>query len=100
MRAWPATAVQWRAFEAELAIAVSSARALDEVLAWLTALPGVGSVELAPHLMKSNPPQRWIKVGGHATDGNAAVLNLRLSELPGGGLRLLELDRGQPLGAG
>ena len=98
--AWPVTAAEWQAFEAALASVVHSARALDEVLTWLAARLPVRSIELAPHLMKSNPPQRWIRVNGPTTDGRTAVLNLRIAELPGGGFRLLEFDEEQSGAAG
>lgn len=49
-------------FQKALEGAISEARSLEEIARWLQAQQQVKSVQLAPYLLKSNPPQRKFMV--------------------------------------
>lgn len=61
--------VDLEAFQKNLADAISHARSLDEITAYLKSQRCVKSVELADYLLKSNPPQRDFVVEFMREDG-------------------------------
>lgn len=64
-------------FEKALPGVAGSARSLDEIEAWIRAQPCVRRVELAAHILKSNPPQRDFIVECGTKDGTVRkVLNI------------------------
>jgi hypothetical protein len=70
-------------WEKTLAAVAAGALSLDEIAAWLRSRPGVQSVQLAPYLLKSNPPQREFIVqcqSGEGSTVNQIVTVLQLGE--------------------
>jgi hypothetical protein len=65
-------------FEKALPGVAGNARSLDEIEAWIRAQPCVRSVELAAHILKSNPPQRDFIIECGTKDGATVrkVLNV------------------------
>jgi hypothetical protein len=61
--------VDLEAFQKNLVDAISHARSLDEITAYLRSQRCVKSVELANYLLKSNPPQRDFVVEFMREDG-------------------------------
>lgn len=67
--------------EGAIAAAVGGARSLGDIEQWLQSQRGVLSVDVAGHLLKSNPPQREFSVvlgghGGRAVGRTVAVFDL------------------------
>ena len=69
------------AFQANLATAISRARSLDDIKAYLKSQRRVQSVELADYLLKSNPPQRDLIVEFSMQDGSTIRKIVNIFEL-------------------
>ncbi len=74
----PFSAVDFGALQKALAAAISRARSLNEIEAWLKSQKCVKSVRLGKNIMKSNPPQRDFIVEFEMEDGSTVkkVVNI------------------------
>ena len=73
--------VDFEAFQKTLAAAISSARSLDEIEAYLKSHRFVKSVQLADYLLKSNPPQRDFIVEFGMEDGSTVKKIVNIFDL-------------------
>ncbi|MFC0666202.1 hypothetical protein ACFSKY_05415 [Azotobacter chroococcum] len=69
------------ALKNRLSPAINQARSLKEIESWIRSQPSVKSVELADHLLKSNPPQREFFVELKMEDGTTVKKIINIFEL-------------------
>jgi hypothetical protein len=69
------------AFQETLAAAITSARSLDEIEAWLKSQQCVESVQVAGYLLKSNPPQRDFIVEFKTVNGSTVKKIVNIFDL-------------------
>lgn len=74
------------AMEAALARAASRSDSVEAFAAWLRAQPAVEAVAIAPHLVKTEPPQREIIARFRLHDGSSATRTIDITVHPDGSL--------------
>ena len=83
--------IDWAKCETALATVVANAASLDEIAAWLGSQAGVATVQLAAHLLKSNPPQREFMLELRSGGGDPVRMLVMVAERGDGRFALQEV---------